>query len=143
MQVSISALARMTKKDRRTVTRRLEDLPPDAAGEYACHEALARIYDADALNPAMERAKLDRVRTEIAEIQKAERLRELIPADAVRASWERMTANARAKLLNLPGRLAVVAVGVATIQEAERAARELIHEALSELSRGEDHGQAH
>jgi hypothetical protein len=45
-----------------------------------------------------------------------------------------MAGNVRSKLLNLPGRLAVVTVGASTLQEAEQEAKKLIHEALQELA---------
>ena len=87
------------------------------------------------------RAKKERHLAELAEIEVAVKRGELIPADAVQLHWELMAANTRAKLLNLPGRLAASTMGCATLQEAERAAMALVREALEELSgSGVPHG---
>jgi hypothetical protein len=58
----------------------------------------------------------------------------LIPADAVEEHWSQMVAHTRAKMLNLPGRLATSVVGCPTVQEAERVARDLVYECLRELA---------
>lgn len=134
MRVTLNKLVELTSKDRRTILKRIASLAPDASNTYDSAEALRLIFNPDLLDPNQERAKLDAERREITEIKKRILLRELIPADAVQTHWSNMVANTRAKLLNLPSRLAAVSVGVPTIQEAERHATDLIHEALLELS---------
>ena len=134
MLMSINRLSEISGKDRRTVGKRLASLKPDEDGKYSSPEALTAIFNPEMLDAVQERAKLDKARRELAELTQQERTKALIPAPAVQEHWAQMIAAARGKLLNLPGRLAATAVGVATIQEAERAARELINEALMELA---------
>lgn len=137
--LSINKLSVLTARDRRTITKRLATLKPNDSGEYLASEALRLIYNPDELDPTQERAKLDAARREMLEIQKAVAEGELVPIDKVKAGWENTASLVRSKLLNLPPRLAVAVTGSLTIQEAERAAKTLIYEALSELSRGDDH----
>lgn len=81
-----------------------------------------------------EKARLTYHQANISALDEETKRKTLIPAEVVKEHWESMAANTRAKLLNLPGRLAVAVTGSDTLQDAEKAARELIHEALNELS---------
>ena len=119
--------------------------PADQAGKYPCKETGAwirqrilgelgvsstgEVYDLNA-----EKARLTYHQANISALDEEIKRKNVIPADIVEEHWENLVANARAKLLNLPGRLATKVVGAATIQDAEREARELIHEALQELA---------
>ena len=119
--------------------------PVDEAGKYPCKDTGAwfrqrilgeigvsstgETYDLNA-----EKARWTYHQANISAIEEEIKRKNVIPADAVQSHWEGMVANTRAKLLNLPGRLATKVVGAATIQDAEREARDLIHEALMELS---------
>lgn len=87
------------------------------------------VYDYDA-----ERARLTFHQANTAALEEARKRKELIPSEEVKSHWESMAANTRAKLLNLPGRLATALNEQSTVQERERVARELIHEALIELA---------
>jgi hypothetical protein len=138
--ISINKLSVLTGKDRRTISKRLATLSPNASGEYLASEALRLIYNPDELNPTQERARLDAARREMLEIQKSVAEGELVHIDKVTSVWESIVSNVRSKLLNLPPRLAVAVTGSKTIHEAERAAKDLIYEALTELSSGDAHG---
>lgn len=87
------------------------------------------VYDLNA-----EKARLTHHQANISELEEDTKKGNLIPAEIVKQHWETKAANTRAKLLNLPGRLAVSVVGANTIQDAEKTARQLITEALNELS---------
>jgi hypothetical protein len=87
------------------------------------------VYDLNA-----EKARLTHHQANISELEEDTKKGNLIPAEIVKQHWEAKAANTRAKLLNLPGRLAVSVVGANTIQDAEKTARQLITEALNELS---------
>lgn len=137
MLVSKNYLSMLTGHDNKTISRRLRNLNPEPSGEWRSDVALREIYSPDALNPSQEKALLDKARRELCELKKAEMEKQLLPADEVRECWSRMIGNARAKLLNLPSRLAATCIGVSTIQEAESAARDLIYEALHELATDE------
>jgi phage terminase Nu1 subunit (DNA packaging protein) len=87
------------------------------------------VYDYDA-----ERARLTFHQANTASLEEARKKGELIPFEDVKTHWENLAANTRAKLLNLPGRLATALNEQSTVQERERVARELIYEALNELA---------
>lgn len=133
MLVTINYLADLTGKDRRTIQKRLTDLKPVEEYSYASKEALTAIYNPSALDAVQERAQLDRARRELVELQKAEKIGELIPAEKVSAYWNRQAGNVRAKLLNLPGRLAAT-IPCDNPIEIEKATRVLVYEALQELA---------
>lgn len=81
-----------------------------------------------------EKARLTYHQANISALEEEIRRKNVIPADVVQSHWENQAANVRAKLLNLPGRLAVKVTGASTLQDAEREARELVYEALQELA---------
>ena len=87
------------------------------------------------------RARREAALASLAELELQERERSLLPVELVERHWQALAANTRAKLLNLPGRLAASVMGVQTIQEAERQAMALIREALQELSESGVPGQ--
>jgi hypothetical protein len=141
MKITISKIHELTGIDRRAITRRLAPLTPDNQGNvghfYDSAEALRLVFGVGSgdLDPQQEKALLDRTRRELLEIEVDIRKGNIIPADLVQTHWEKMIANCRAQLLNLPNRLATKTVGAATYQQAEREARDLIHEALHELAK--------
>ena len=57
----------------------------------------------------------------------------LIEVDLVRAEWQQILANVRAKLLSLPTKLAAQAMSAGTLAEMEALLTEGVHEALQEL----------
>lgn len=123
-----------------------ENPPPvDSVGRYDCAKAgqwireriikqLGVSTNGESYDLNAEKARLTFHQANISALEEEIKRRNVIPADAVQEHWETLVGNARAKLLNLPGRLAVTVNGASTIQDAERAARELIYEALQELS---------
>ena len=58
----------------------------------------------------------------------------LIPAELVEETWVDYVANARAKLLGLPSRIAHQVITVDKYAEAELIIKEQVHEALNELA---------
>ena len=139
MLFTVSKMADLTGLDRRTITKRLSGVAPDEDGRYESSVALKALYSPDALDGAQEKAKLDLARRELCEIRKAELQKTLIPAEIVQRHWEFMAGNVRAKLLNLPGRLAVE-IGDPD-KSIETKAKRLVYEALKELAaNGAPHG---
>lgn len=135
MLVTTNFICDLTGMDRRTVKKRLADIAPDSEYRYSSVEALRQIYIPTALDPQQERAQLDRARREVVELQRAKMQAELIPADIVQSHWEKLVGNARAKILNLPGRMATSLGGQnPTAAQIAETARELIYEALQELA---------
>lgn len=141
MKITVSKIHELTGIDRRTINRRLSPLTPENQGNvghfYDSAEALRLVFGVGAsdLDPQQEKALLDRVRRELLEIELDVRKQNVIPAEVVENHWSKMAADCRAKLLNVPNRLATKVVGAATYQQAEREARVLIHEALHELAK--------
>ena len=141
MLVSINKLAELTGKSRNTIRKRLAPLLSESDSQTVAHaldsaRALALIFGegAEGLDPAQERALLDRTRRELAELDLDTRRGHLIAAETVSQKWDSIAANIRAKLLNLPGRLTTTAYGTSTPGEHEQIAKRLIHECLSELA---------
>lgn len=86
--------------------------------------------------PELEESKKRKLAAEaaLAELELSIARAESSPASAVVLCWQSKTANARAKLLALSSKLAVVALEASTPYAVETAARELIYEALEELA---------
>ena len=61
----------------------------------------------------------------------------LIRADEVRSTWTEFVSNVRAKLLNLPAKLAHQVVGLEHYAEAEELLTNEIYETLNELAKSE------
>mgnify|MGYP003642734435 FL=1 len=61
----------------------------------------------------------------------------LIKADDVRSSWTEFVSNVRAKLLNLPAKMAHQVIGLDHYAEAEELLTNEIYETLNELSKSE------
>jgi len=146
MRVTINFLADLTGKDRRTIQKRLADMSPAADNTYPSASALLAIFCPDGgLDPAQERAALDRARRELVEIQKSEKEKSLLSAEGVLQHWSRLIGNARSRLLNLPGRLAVECSGKSQ-HEIGQIAKAIVYEALSELAvtglPNDDNGEA-
>lgn len=137
MQVSISRLSQLTGLHRDTIKKRIGPILHGTRCEKVdSHKALRLIYGAgDALNLDAEKARLTHHQANIAALAEADKRENLIPADAVRERWRAMSASIRARLLKLPPRLAEAVTGHDTTQAAERAAMQIVREALTEISR--------
>lgn len=111
--------------------------PCDKSGEWIRNRVISQLgvsSTGEAYDFNAERARLTFHQANISALEEEIKRRNVIPAETVQHRWETMAGNVRAKLLNLPGRLAVEVTGQANVQEAERKARDLIHEALQELA---------
>jgi hypothetical protein len=74
------------------------------------------------------------MQADMAELDKAERERLMIRASDVEAAWGQMVGNARARLLSVPKKLAVMMSPDMTLAERERAIEVEIYGALKELA---------
>ncbi|EIC23277.1 DUF1441 family protein [Thiorhodovibrio frisius] len=146
MQVSINQLSEWTGLDRRTVKRRLADLPhkpgPNRAHEYESAVALRLIFgsgnpDGDRLDGQQEKARLDKVRADIAEVELERKRGDLIDVDAVTQTWERLVSVAKGRFMALPTRLSYDLAGLSEPREAERLLKNAIWEVLTELADGD------
>ena len=83
---------------------------------------------------AEEKTKLTAAQARKAELEVEEIEGNLIPAQLVEDTWVDYVANARAKLLGLPSRIAHQVITVDKYAEAELIIKEQVHEALNELA---------
>ena len=102
---------------------------------------IARLRDAAAgratsegFGLADERARLAHHRANLIAHDEEVRRGSLLPLEDVRRKWEELFASARARLLSLPPRLASACANREAV-EVETTARDIVNEALTELSR--------
>jgi len=81
-----------------------------------------------------EKIRLTRAQADDKELDVAQKRGLLIPRDAVIEAWSGQKANMRAKLLNIPTKLAPLIVGENSIDVIKDKTQELIYEALEELA---------
>ena len=81
-----------------------------------------------------ERAKLTRLQAERATLDLEQQRGKLLPLEMVILAWQGQVANARAKLLALPPKVASQVLGMESYVEIEQAIRDIIYEALDELA---------
>lgn len=141
----VAAILGVTTRRVQQLREKANPIPVNSDGRYPCLEfglwyrqyLLERMgvnQDGSVYDFNAEKARLTHHQANISELEEETKKGNLIPAEIVKQHWESKAANTRAKLLNLPGRLAVSVVGANTIQDAEKTARQLITEALNELS---------
>jgi hypothetical protein len=137
MLVTAVRLSELTGVHRDTIVKRCGSLFKDGvrSQEVESSVALKMIYGVDTdYDYDTEKARLTHHQANIASLEEEVKRKNLLPADVVQSHWEQMVANMRAKLLNLPGRLSSVVLGVETVQDAEREAMKLVRESLEEIS---------
>ena len=83
---------------------------------------------------AEEKTKLTAAQARKAELEVEELEGNLIPSQLVEDTWIDYVANARAKLLALPSRVAHQVITIDTYSEAEELIKDQVHEALDELA---------
>lgn len=81
------------------------------------------------------RAKREMHNAKIAEYEERRLAGELIEKAKATAVMQQIVANAKAKLLSLPAKIAPMVVGVESIAEAEEIIRSAVREALLELAK--------
>ena len=86
------------------------------------------------LDLSQERAKLTRLQAEKATLELEQQRGKLLPLEMVIVAWQGQVANARAKLLALPPKVASQVLGMESYVEVEHAIREIIYEALDDLA---------
>ena len=140
-QVSTSYLSQLTGIDRKTIQKRCEGLEtkpgPKQAKTYNSEQALQAIYlgDGNFQSSSKEQARLHHFRANIEELREAQMRGELMPMSEVVGAVSSMIAEAKAKLLSLPSR---VAQSLPVEPEVRRQAQDMIQtevfSSLDELS---------
>ena len=149
---SISALAVELDLDRRALARRLDGLKPHS--EKTVGKRTERLYKLAAvvshlyangrneIDLNQERGRLAVLQQEKLQLEIAELRGHLVKVSAVEARWQDLCAAMRAKLLSLPGKLAIAVAPPDKVQIAQDRSQALVYEALSELSQGSTDDQS-
>ena len=120
-----------------------EFAPPKADGRYPCKEygewlraecrrGMGIGEDGEIYDYSAERARLTHHQANIAALDQQVKAGELVPIGDVLERWRDLVANARARLLTLPDRVASTCANM-DCMDIEREARGIIYEALTEL----------
>ena len=143
MMVNISQLSEMTGFDRATISKRLAHLEFEPGNKrakfYKCPDALAILYkfgidDTERLDPQQEKARLDRERRLIAELDRQQKERKLIDADEVKDDWMSVVSVTRSRFLALPSRIVPELANLKDMRKMEDALIAAIHEVLEEMA---------
>jgi phage terminase Nu1 subunit (DNA packaging protein) len=90
--------------------------------------------DVMTIDAHQERARLLKAQADKTEMEVRVMKRDLITVAEVKAYWAGMAVSCRARLMSFPTRGAHIATGLKEFHEVENALRDLVHEALNELS---------
>ena len=140
--LSTNAMSRWWGIDRRSLGRLLDGLEPRETrgrvqlfdvGEVVRLLLLGQASTGERLDPRAEKAGLDKVRRQLAELQLSRERREVIPAEQVEKTWSDFVAACRARLLGLPDAVVHQLDGQPAGAKAALL-RNLLNEALLELS---------
>lgn len=142
----VSVIARLFGVSERRVQQLAKDgiIPKAEKGKYelvgcvrgyiAFLQERAFGKDVMTIDAHQERARLLKAQADKTELEVRVMNRDLIPVEEVRAYWAGMAVACRARLMGFPTRGAHIATGLKEFHEVENALRELVHEALNELS---------
>ncbi|MCW8966703.1 MAG: hypothetical protein OQK82_08485 [Candidatus Pacearchaeota archaeon] len=138
-QHQLAALMGITTRRLRQIAE--ESPPPREEGRgalYPCKDAgkwLRAYWSPDgALDPQHEKAALDKVRREIAELERDKRKGTLLDAKEVETVWMRSVGEVRAGMLAVPSRVAPELIALTDEREMEDAVRDAIHEAMEAIA---------
>lgn len=137
--LSISQLAIITGRDRRTITKLLAGMrPASAEGRAKLYEppaALERIYlGQERLSVADEQARLHKARADAQEIRNARDRADLVPADATDRATIALATVVSARLQSLGARLAPALAAETTRARCQEIVDGAAEEALRELA---------
>jgi phage terminase Nu1 subunit (DNA packaging protein) len=153
--VTRARAAELLRRNGRTVTSALEDVPPDDATpgrpkRWRLATIKAALARRDTLNAdyvrngasasstaslTAARARLTGDKARIVELQRKRLEGSLVAADEVEAVWAHQVAVVRTRLLAIPAKIAVSLGMATTAMERQDIVRREIHAALDELSR--------
>lgn len=141
--MGLNQFAELTGKAPKTIRKLLAPITPKHGPNrsllWETKEALPLIYgitanDGERLDPQQEKARLDRERRMIVELERAEKEGRLVDVDVVRGEWLSLIAIAKSRFLALPTRQAQQFIGLSELREAESRLRAVVHDGLSELA---------
>ncbi len=113
---------------------RQSGLPVEPFAKWLRSRIAAELGTDENLSPQAERARLDRARAELAELELSRRRRELIPVDEVAQAWSEQVTIAKNRLLSLPSRVSSDVLRLKTQRAIENALKDAVIQILTELS---------
>lgn len=121
MRINIKQISELTGFDRETISKLLKELDFEIgkhnSKEYESVYAFELIYknyryqnksssyDENGYNPSQEKARLDRKKADLVELQYYEKLGSLVPIENVRNVWSSLILSVRSHLLAIPSKL--------------------------------------
>jgi len=140
MQVSITTLSTWTGLHRDTIRKRLSALLTGEHGEQLdSAKALPLIYgDGERLDPQQEKARLDRTRRELAELDCKAKQRELIHVDDAKKVIDFAATSCREHLMGIPGRFADIFAAETDARQIESDLEAEIRAALMRIAEARD-----
>lgn len=143
-QISKNALAELLGKDRRTIDRKLKGIPFERKGRaylYDLRTAIEAIYcafeteddDDETIDVRLEKAKLDRARRKLAELDLEVKRTNLIPKEILEKNLSSVFGEIKAKILGIPTKAAQRFSGK-TQKEVRSILDRLCKETLRDLS---------
>lgn len=140
-QLTVTQLSELTGVSEKTALKRLraraiQPVREDGRALYFAPQAALPVVlqVGEGLNPAAEKARLDRAKAELAELELAKRRRELLEAAEVERSWSGLVLTWKERIRGLP---AVATVRVPGFSKAmARLMLGLLDETLTELADG-------
>lgn len=148
-RMTINQMSEITGSSFRTIKKRLAGLESvKTEGRqvfFETQKALRLIYlsneakegsdiELELLDPQLQKARLDKARTEKVELEIDVLKGNLIPADQVERAWSDLIIAFRAKILSLHSKISPQLASLKTIPEIELKLKTELREALSELS---------
>ena len=140
--MSVNQLASLAGMARATVSKRLEPLAsqpgPKGALLYDSKLALPLLYQigdgtSDRLDPQQEKAKLDRERRLVVELERQAKEGKLLDRDEVAETWAEVCEIAKGRWLAYPSRMAPEVAGLADQRKIEDRLRDGVYEILQEF----------
>ena len=119
MKISINKLSELTGIERSTIRKHIRGLKSEKGEKnsqlYESSDALELLYrnytpqnhrvDSDGYNPSQEKARLDRKKADLVELQYYEKLGSLVPIETVRSVWSSLILSVRSHILAVPSKL--------------------------------------
>lgn len=148
-RMTINQLSEVTGSSFRTIKKKLAGCEPaKTEGRqvfFETQKALRLIYlsneakegnsvELELLDPQLQKARLDKARTEKVELEIEVLKGSLIPADQVEKAWSDLVIAFRAKILSLHSKISPQLAALKTIPEIELKLKTELREALAELS---------
>lgn len=135
MLVTITTLSTWTGQHRDTIRKRLGPILTGQHGEQVDSvKALPLIYGgSEKLDPAQERAALDKVKRGLAMLEFKQKEKALIPIEVVFKVIDAATLATREALMGIPGRFAAILAAETDEREIERLLDGEIRQALTNL----------